>query len=69
MAGAGMAARGRFRRGMVIRPTAPRSVALGHCQRTPAKNATVRIALVISPDKLIKLMTSYPMGTGRRVKR
>jgi len=33
--------------------------------RTPATNATVRTVFVIGPDKKIKLMLSYPMGTGR----
>jgi thioredoxin-dependent peroxiredoxin len=33
--------------------------------RTPANNATVRTVFVIGPDKKIKLMLSYPMGTGR----
>jgi alkyl hydroperoxide reductase subunit AhpC len=33
--------------------------------RTAANNATVRTVFVIGPDKKIKLMLSYPMGTGR----
>lgn len=33
--------------------------------RTPATNATVRTVFIIGPDKKIKLMLSYPMGTGR----
>jgi alkyl hydroperoxide reductase subunit AhpC len=33
--------------------------------RTPANNATVRTVFVIGPDKKIKLMLIYPMGTGR----
>jgi alkyl hydroperoxide reductase subunit AhpC len=33
--------------------------------RTAATNATVRTVYVISPDKKIKLMLSYPMSTGR----
>lgn len=33
--------------------------------RTPADNATVRTVFVIGPDKKIKLMLIYPMGTGR----
>jgi alkyl hydroperoxide reductase subunit AhpC len=33
--------------------------------RTPSDNATVRTVFVIGPDKRIKLMLSYPMGTGR----
>jgi thioredoxin-dependent peroxiredoxin len=33
--------------------------------RTAAHNATVRTVFVIGPDKKIKLMLSYPMGTGR----
>ncbi len=33
--------------------------------RTPNDNATVRTVFVIGPDKKIKLMLSYPMGTGR----
>ena len=34
-------------------------------QRTPADNATIRSVFVIGPDKLIKLMITYPMSTGR----
>lgn len=33
--------------------------------RTPADNATVRTVFVVGPDKLIKLVLSYPMSTGR----
>src|SRR3954449_2094756 len=33
--------------------------------RTAATNATVRTVFVVGPDKKIKLMLSYPMGTGR----
>ena len=33
--------------------------------RTPADNATVRTVFVVGPDKKIKMMLSYPMGTGR----
>lgn len=33
--------------------------------RTPADNAAVRTVFVIGPDKKIKLMLAYPMGTGR----
>jgi alkyl hydroperoxide reductase subunit AhpC len=33
--------------------------------RTAATNATVRSVFVISPDKKIKLMLTYPMTTGR----
>lgn len=33
--------------------------------RTAADNATVRNVYVISPDKKIKLLISYPMSTGR----
>jgi alkyl hydroperoxide reductase subunit AhpC len=33
--------------------------------RTAAANATVRTVFVIGPDKMIKLMISYPMSTGR----
>ena len=33
--------------------------------RTPADNATVRNVYVIGPDKMIKLIISYPMSTGR----
>jgi alkyl hydroperoxide reductase subunit AhpC len=33
--------------------------------RTPAHNATVRTVFLIGPDKRIKLMLIYPMGTGR----
>jgi len=33
--------------------------------RTAATNATVRTVFIVGPDKKIKLMISYPMGTGR----
>lgn len=33
--------------------------------RTPATNQTVRSVFIISPDKKVKLMLTYPMGTGR----
>jgi thioredoxin-dependent peroxiredoxin len=33
--------------------------------RTAANNATVRSVFVVSPDKKIKLMLTYPMTTGR----
>jgi len=33
--------------------------------RTATTNATVRTVFVIGPDKMIKLMISYPMSTGR----
>lgn len=33
--------------------------------RTPALNAPVRTVFIISPDKRIKLMLTYPMSTGR----
>lgn len=33
--------------------------------RTPADNATVRNVYVISPEKKIQLLISYPMSTGR----
>ena len=33
--------------------------------RSAADNATVRTVFVIGPDKLVKLMLSYPMSTGR----
>jgi thioredoxin-dependent peroxiredoxin len=33
--------------------------------RTPADNATVRTVFIVGPDKKIKLMLAYPMGTGR----
>jgi len=33
--------------------------------RTAVTNATVRTVFVIGPDKLIKLMLTYPMATGR----
>ena len=33
--------------------------------RTPADNATVRTVFIIGPDKKVKLMLAYPMGTGR----
>lgn len=34
-------------------------------ERTAADNATIRSVFVIGPDKLIKLMLTYPMSTGR----
>ena len=33
--------------------------------RTPADNATVRSVFIVSPDKKIKLMMTYPMTSGR----
>jgi alkyl hydroperoxide reductase subunit AhpC len=33
--------------------------------RTAADNATVRTVFIVGPDKKIKLMLAYPMGTGR----
>jgi alkyl hydroperoxide reductase subunit AhpC len=33
--------------------------------RTPVDNQTVRSVFVISPDKKIKLILTYPMSTGR----
>ena len=33
--------------------------------RTPVDNATVRNVFVVGPDKKIKLIIAYPMGTGR----
>jgi thioredoxin-dependent peroxiredoxin len=33
--------------------------------RTAAENATVRTVFIVAPDKKIKLMLAYPMGTGR----
>ena len=33
--------------------------------RTPTTNQTVRSVFIISPDKKVKLMLTYPMGTGR----
>ena len=33
--------------------------------RTAADNATIRSVFVVGPDKLIKLMITYPMSTGR----
>jgi thioredoxin-dependent peroxiredoxin len=33
--------------------------------RTAADNATVRTVFIIAPDKKVKLMLAYPMGTGR----
>lgn len=33
--------------------------------RTPADNQTVRSVFVISPDKKVKLILTYPMSTGR----
>lgn len=34
-------------------------------ERTAADNATIRSVFIIGPDKLIKLMLTYPMSTGR----
>ena len=34
-------------------------------ERSAADNATIRSVFVIGPDKLIKLMITYPMSTGR----
>ena len=34
-------------------------------QRSAADNATIRSVFVIGPDKLIKLIITYPMSTGR----
>lgn len=34
-------------------------------QRTAADNATIRSVFIIGPDKLIKLIITYPMSTGR----
>ncbi len=34
-------------------------------ERTAADNATIRSVFVIGPDKLIKLLLTYPMSTGR----
>jgi alkyl hydroperoxide reductase subunit AhpC len=34
-------------------------------QRTPSDNQTVRNVFVIGPDKRVKLIIVYPMGTGR----
>lgn len=34
-------------------------------ERTAADNATIRSVFIIGPDKLIKLMITYPMSTGR----
>ena len=34
-------------------------------QRTAADNATIRSVFVVGPDKLIKLIITYPMSTGR----
>ena len=33
--------------------------------RTSTDNATVRNVFIIGPDKVIRLIISYPMGTGR----
>jgi alkyl hydroperoxide reductase subunit AhpC len=33
--------------------------------RTAASNATVRTVFIIGPDKLVKVMLTYPMSTGR----
>lgn len=34
-------------------------------ERTAADNATIRSVFVIGPDKLVKLILTYPMSTGR----
>lgn len=34
-------------------------------QRTAADNATIRSVFIVGPDKLIKLIITYPMSTGR----
>ena len=34
-------------------------------QRTAADNATIRSVFIIGPDKLVKLIITYPMSTGR----
>lgn len=34
-------------------------------ERTAVDNATIRSVFIIGPDKLIKLMITYPMSTGR----
>ena len=34
-------------------------------ERTAADNATIRSVFIIGPDKLIKLILTYPMSTGR----
>ena len=34
-------------------------------ERTAADNATIRSVFIIGPDKLVKLMITYPMSTGR----
>ena len=43
----------------------PADVGNSSAGRTAADNATVRTVFIIGPDKLIKLMLSYPMSTGR----
>ena len=45
----------------MIHPNAQGSAAT----RTAAENQTVRTLLIIGPDKKIKMMLAYPMGTGR----
>ena len=43
----------------------PAEVAGGAGGRTAADNATVRSVFIIGPDKLIKMIMTYPMSTGR----
>jgi alkyl hydroperoxide reductase subunit AhpC len=45
----------------MIHPNAQNTAA----ERTAADNQTVRNAMVIGPDKKIKLIIAYPMSTGR----
>ncbi|MGH6991134.1 MAG: peroxiredoxin, partial [Stellaceae bacterium] len=43
----------------------PESASGDPAKRTPADNLTVRNVFVIDPDKKIRLILVYPMGTGR----
>ena len=43
----------------------PASANGGAANRTPADNQTVRNVFIVGPDKKIKLILVYPMGTGR----
>jgi alkyl hydroperoxide reductase subunit AhpC len=43
----------------------PASTSGDPSKRTPADNLTVRNVFVVGPDKKIKLILVYPMGTGR----
>lgn len=43
----------------------PASANGGAANRTPADNQTVHNVFIVGPDKKIKLILVYPMGTGR----